>query len=155
MSLTVEDGTLVAGADSYVTLAEFQSYAANRGWTLRGTDPEDEIDVRRAFDVVNRQWQYIGDEVGAQVGAWPRSHPDFDANEIPQQIKDAQCEVAYLIRGGLNPLATVKGVVKSAGAGPARTEFLGGLSTPRLVAVEGLLRRYLAVGQGQVRVVRG
>jgi hypothetical protein len=93
--------------------------------------------------------------------SWPREKVGYvdgwwvDNGIVPQAIKDAQCELAYLVQGGLDPLATIKGVVKSAGAGPARVEFLGGQGKPRLVAIEGLLRPYLSAGPGQAKLMRG
>lgn len=162
MTLTVEDGSIVANADSYGTLEDYQAYAAARGWTVRDTDEEDEQDLRRAFDVINRGWTYRGVEVDAdnQVGAWPRYIPNgrfeyvVPSDDIPQKIIDAQFEIAHMILGGLDPLATIKGVVKSAGAGPARVEFLGGQGKPRLVAVEGLLRPFIVSGAGQTAMMR-
>lgn len=165
MALTVEDGSIVAGADSYVTLDTYQAYAIARGWAT-GTETEDEINLRRAFDIINRNWRYRGEAVDYdnQVGAFPRyivkSRWEYvtPADEIPQRVKDAQCELAYLVKGGLDPFETISGVVGTtrAKAGPVETEttYLGGLSKPRIVAVEGLLAPFLLAGYGQVRAVR-
>lgn len=157
MSLTVEDGTVVSGADSYVTLSAYQAYGAALGWALGDTDAADEINLRRAFQTVNRQWSYLGVKADeGQAGEFPRyiAESNTNSDEIPQEVMDAQCELAFLIQGGLDPFATVSGVVAStkAKAGPVETEttYLGGLSTSRIVAVEGLLRPYLASGRGQV-----
>nr|WP_309504290.1 DnaT-like ssDNA-binding protein [uncultured Roseovarius sp.] len=163
MTLTVEDGSIVANADSYVTLDAYHAYGEARGWTFRDTDSEDEADLRRGFDALNRNWSYRGAQVDdlAQVGAWPRYIPDgrmryaVPSDSIPADIQNAQFELAYLIKGGLDPFATLSGVVKSASAGPARVEFLGGQGRPSLTAVNGLLRPYLLVGAGQSRAVRG
>jgi hypothetical protein len=158
MTLTVEDGSVVANADSYVTLAAYQSYGTARGWTLRDTDAEDEIDLRRAFDTINRNWAYLGTRTSAstQVGAWPRYIVGLSASdEIPTDIKNAQMELAYQIKGGLDPFETFDGTIKSAGAGPARVEYLGGSGRPSITAVNGLLRPYLAYGSGQAPVSRG
>lgn len=167
MVLTVETGSIVAGADSYVTLAVFEAYATSRGWTVADTDAANEVNLRRAFDVLNRKYAYRGEKVdeGAQIGAWPRyivkSRWEYvtPANDIPQAVKDAQCELAHLIQGGLDPFATVAGVVLSerSKAGPVEVEttYTGGLSTPRIVAVEGLLAPFLASGRGQAAMVRG
>lgn len=163
MTLTVEDGSIVAGADSYVTLAQYEAYGAARGWTLRDTDENNEIDLRRAFDAINRNYSYIGVEVdeAEQVGAWPRYivKDRFEyvvaANTIPADIQNAQMEMAYLIKGGLDPFATLNGVVAKAVAGPVEVEYLGGQGRPSLTAINGLLRPYLLAGEGQARLVRG
>lgn len=166
MALTVEDGSIVSGADTYVTLAEYQAYGAGIGWTLRDTDAEDEIDLRRAFQGINRNWEYAGEPVDldTQVGAWPRyivrNRWEYvvPSSTVPQKVKDAQCELAYLIKGGLDVFATITGTVsmERVKAGPVESEeeYLGGLSRPRLVAVDALLRPYLLAGYGQRAVVR-
>lgn len=161
MALTVETGAIVTGADSYVTLAVYQAYGAARGWTLGASDPADEVNLRRAFDTLNRRWEYRGEPVDedTQVGAWPRyivkDRWEYvtPANEIPQRIKDAQCELAYLIQGGLDPFATITGNVTRVKVGPIEREQTG-TSKARIVAVEGLLRPFLVAGAGQVGMTR-
>lgn len=155
MAIIVEDGTIVAGADSYVTLAAYQAYGAARGWTLADSDPADEISLRRAFDGINRNWTYRGVADSAdQPGAWPRSI----AEGIPQRVKDAQCELAYQVQGGLDVFATIttSKTMERKKVGPIETE-VETLPTgkPRVEAVTTLLRPYLSAGAGQVQLVRG
>lgn len=179
MALTIEDGSIVAGADSYVALADYQSYGADRGWTLSGADATDEVNLRRAFDALNRRWSYIGtrvryDQPGefpryfqshytrgtfyGQVSLYTRFEDMPSADEIPQEVLKAQKELAFLIQGGLDPFETVTGSVKrernKAGPVETETEYTGGKSTARIVAVEGLLRRYTGAGPNQKRLVR-
>lgn len=155
MSLTVETDDIVANADSYVTLDAYQAYGAARGWTLGDDDAADEINLRRAFDGINRNWTYRGVPNDAdQVGAWPRSI----AEGIPQRVKDAQCELAYQIQGGLNVFATIGSSTTASmiKVGPITIEDETlPTSKPRVVAVDGLLRPYLAAGTGQIKMVRG
>lgn len=155
MVLTVETGAIVAGADSYVSLAVYQAYGAARGWTMGADDTADEVNLRRAFDGINRLWSYLGElESSDQPGAFPRSLWDG----VPRKVQDAQCELAYLIQGGLDPFATIDSSATSETikVGPIS---IGGDSLPtgrpRLVAVEGLLLPYLGAGPGQVHMVRG
>lgn len=154
MSMVVEDGSIVTGADSYVTLTAYQSYGAARGWTLGDDDAEDEINLRRAFDSINRSWSYLGHRESAdQVGAWPRTICDG----IPQAIKDAQCELAYLIQGGLDPFATISESSTSSTikVGPITIdEETTPTGKPRIVAVEGLLKPYLRAGAGMTSLSR-
>lgn len=155
MTLTVEDGSIVAGADTYVTLAAYQAYGAARGWTLGADDAADEIHLRRSFDAINRNWTYRGHLVDEyQVGAWPR---DLWA-DIPQRIKDAQCELAYLMQNGLDVFATINtsSTASMIKVGPITIQD-DTLPTgrPRIVAVDGLLRQYVAAGAGQIALVRG
>lgn len=165
MALTVETGSIVAGADSYVELATYQAYGAARGWTLTGTDATDEANLVRAFDAINRLWVYKGEPVDEdhQVGAFPRyiikSRWEYvtPADEVPQKVQDAQCELAYLIQGGLDPFATIEanttGELIKVGPITLDTETTG-TGKPRLIAVEGLLRPYLLAGAGQVALSR-
>lgn len=163
--MTLDTTTGGASADSYATLAEYQAYASALGWTLSGVDATDEAYLRRAAQFVDRGYSFLGYPTGAaQARAWPRSGVgyvdgwDVGSSDIPQAVKDAQCELAYLIQGGLDPFATIAGVVASTRykAGPVETEttYHGGKGKPRLVAIEGLLRPYLGAGLNSVRVVR-
>jgi hypothetical protein len=155
VSLIVENATPVEGADTYVTLAVYQAYGAALGWTLGADDNADEINLRRAYQGINRNWTYKGKPVDAdQTGAFPR----INSEGIPQRVKDAQIELAFLVQGGLDLFATVESITTSETikVGPIS---LGSDSLPtgraRVVAVQGLLRPYLAAGAGQVSLVRG
>lgn len=155
-----------ASADSYGTLAAYQAYGAARGWALGATDAADEINLRRAVQAIDRQYSFVGyAQYQTQALDWPRVTTVYvdgwpiDPDSIPQDVVYAQFELAYLLQGGLDPFATVTGVVsasrKKVGPIETETEYTGGLSTPRLVAVEGLLAPYLVAGRGQARMMRG
>lgn len=153
-------------ADSYGTLAEYQAYGTSMGWTLSGDDAADEVNLRRAAVVIDRQYSFRGyQQYETQARDWPRLDVGYvdgwyvDADTIPTDVKNAQFELAYLIQGGLDPFATINGAVKMtrAKAGPVETEteYAGSLGVPRIVAVEGLLGPYLSAGRGQVKLMRG
>jgi len=166
MALTVEDGTVVPNADSYVTVAEYAAYAAARGWTIRDTTGEDEQDLRRAYDVLNRKFEFRGRPANedVQTGEFPRyifkdqfnylTPPD----EVPQRVKDAQIEIAYIIRGGIDPMAVVETSKTSEKikVGPIETDVETiPTGPPRLTVVEGLLSRYMAASGNQMSLSRG
>lgn len=164
MALDVTTGG--PSSDSFGTLAAYQAYGAARGWTLGATDAADEINLRRAVQYLDRSYSFVGmRQYQTQALAWPRLVDDLvkdwpiDPDTIPQDVIYAQFELAYLIQGGLDPFATVTGVVsasrKKVGPIETETEYTGGLTTPRLVAVEGLLAPYLIAGRGQARMMRG
>lgn len=159
MTLTVEDGTIIANADSYVDHDFYKVYAKDRGWTLQGTTV-DEANLRRAYDVLNTQYNYVGKQVDrrAQTGAFPRYADDLDSDEIPREIQNAQCEQAYLIQTGNDPFAIADTSVtkKMVKAGPLETEttYDGGQSQTRFLSVEGYLKPFLSSGLGQTRMVR-
>lgn len=152
-----------ASADSYGTLAEYQAYGASMGWTMGADDAADEVNLRRGALALDRGYSFKGyPAASTQALEWPRldvgyvNGYDVASTVIPQDIKNAQFEVAFLIQGGLDPFKTVDGAVTKAKAGPVEVEYSGGGSAePRIVAIEGLLAPYLAFGSGQVRVARG
>lgn len=154
-----------AASDSYGTLAAYQAYAVNMGWTLEDTDGKDEANLRRAAMYLDRKYDFIGlKQYQFQARSWPRLVRDLaddwpiNPDTVPGDIVSAQFEVAYLLQGGLNPFATIetsktKDMIK---VGPITIDE-GTLptSTPRIVAVEGLLRSYIKAGVGQLKMVRG
>lgn len=108
MSLTVEDGTIVEGADSYVTREAFIIYAASRGVTIADSEDTDEI-LRKAFDYIDslepklkgfrRNYSY--------ANAYPREDVTIDgyywpSDEIPNAVKRAQYELGLDINAGVD-----------------------------------------------------
>lgn len=117
--LTVEDGTIVAAADTYVEITEFVEYATNHGVTIPDDDVEIESVLRRAYiKMAGMAW--IGSPVsGDQSGAWPRFggyRNGFlvDSGSIPAQIKLGQMALAAEIYADdLDPPEGRRGAVKS------------------------------------------
>lgn len=146
MALIVEDGTNVAGAESYVTLAEANTYFSNRGspsaWTSL-SDAVKEQYLREATDYIEAyyalRWKGRRDE-DDQPLAWPRRGVDdqdgyaIDSDTIPQKLKNAQFEAALrrATDGDLLPDIETPGDVKveDVQAGPVRSrlEYAGGAS---------------------------
>lgn len=154
-----------AASDSYASAAEYTARAAAMGWTL---DAGAETDLRRAAVALDSLWlvNALGyRQYQTQALEFPRIITDLvkgwpvNADTIPADIKAAQMELAYLIQGGADPLATIDGIIASerVKAGPVESEttYIGGQGQPRYTAVSALLRPYLAAGAGQVRLVRG
>jgi len=165
MALTTTIGAV--DADSYATLAEYQARAAAMGWTLSGTDGGDEINLRRAAVVIDSTYTFRGDKATAeQALEWPRvdgigygalayydPYP-IRSDEIPAPVKAAQMEMAHLIQGGADPLATFDGAVKREKLDVIEVEYTGGKARPRFTAVDRILRHYIIGGPGQVGLVR-
>lgn len=104
MTLIIEDGTIVAGAISYVTAAEARAWALARGITLSATDSVVEAQLVNACDLLQSlEPRFKGSRADdAQALAWPRQQVYLYGNTtavattyIPQQLKDAQCQLAY------------------------------------------------------------
>lgn len=113
MALTVETGSIVAGANSYASVAEARAYATARGVTLPVGDPAVEVLMIRAMDwLESLRAQYPGTKVSAtQPLQFPRVGVYVDGflvaeTEIPAILKSAQCQVAVDLNDGIDPLAT-------------------------------------------------
>lgn len=102
MALIIEDGSIVANAQSYATAAELREYAR-----LRNIDgvPEDDIDAEalliKAMDYLESfRARYKGDKVSStQLLQWPRASVYIDgmlqsSTSIPREIFYAQLSAA-------------------------------------------------------------
>lgn len=83
MALTIEDGTGVTGADSFITLVEYAAEQVDLwGSALDGTDPLKEAAIRRA-------WYYM------KSLDWKAAYPfPTLGGTIPDDIKTAQASLA-------------------------------------------------------------
>lgn len=99
MALIIEDGSIVAGAESFALASELVAYAANFGRTIPATEVAQESLLRRAYlQMIALPWK--GGAVSPdQTGAWPR----YDvlrngwlvaSDSIPAQIKAGQMALA-------------------------------------------------------------
>jgi len=161
---TVGDAT----ANSYITVAEYEAFWTERNVNISGATAAKESELVKAADYINRSYTFVGEQqYRYQAMAWPRLTgiylvKDFpiDPDFVPQDIKDAQAELAYIINQGTNVFATVEGGAKvreKNKAGPVETEveFTNFRETPRFVAIEGLLSPYTIYGGAQLKMVRG
>ena len=96
MTLIVEDGTEVANANSYVTLAEARAYALARGVTLSATDSVVEVLVIKAMDYLESfDSQFKGvRKTDTQELSWPRDYvyrndTGSEYPAIPKELKNA------------------------------------------------------------------
>lgn len=160
-----------ASSDSYVTLEEYEAYitsAIDLNFNGHGHDDDHEKHLRRAAQYLRRNFRWIGtQQYQTQARAWPRLTDKLvdgwpvDPDTIPQAVKDAQCELAYIFEvDGVDPYAAITtGAVKvsrsKAGPVEAETEYFDARQSPRFPAVTGLLSDYTLGGSGQVRVLRG
>lgn len=101
MALIIEDGSIVAGANSFVTVAECRAYNDQRGLTLPTDDVEVEALLVNAVDYLNAlEPEFQGARLTyEQELVFPRI-PVYVYNtdlsgEIPKQLKDAQSRLAY------------------------------------------------------------
>jgi hypothetical protein len=108
--LVQNDSGSVAGANALITLAEFATYAADRGWDIGAyNDAARQVAIVKATDHLNTRFSYVGERLQrTQRTEWPRMDA-YDAdnnyvNGIPQEVKDATSEYARIaLTADLNP----------------------------------------------------
>jgi len=109
MALVIEDGSIVSGANSYVTLDEYRAWANLRGITASDSDAVLERYVLRAMDYFE-QLLFIGNKANEnQLLQWPRTEALIDgyyadATEIPNQVKRAIYEAIKVEADGYSEL---------------------------------------------------
>jgi hypothetical protein len=101
MALVIEDGTLVANADSWVTRADYITYAAARGITITD-DATADVQLLKAGEFINQHEDNLkGDLVDRdQSMSFPRYNLTIDGwwwtgEEIPRQV--ILCQLAYAL----------------------------------------------------------
>lgn len=99
MALVIEDGTIVANANSYQSVANLDAWATEMGDTLPATTAEKETLLFKAMEaMVGRNWK--GDRVGStQVLDWPRHNVYVDGQllshqSIPRHLEQGQLQLA-------------------------------------------------------------
>lgn len=126
MTLTVETGAGVAGAESYAAIATITAYWAARPHDALATtwdaadEPNQEGAAREATAFLDAVWgrYYRGTRKGRVQGLlWPRSKAldddEFQLPALPQEIVSAVCELAArALSGRLVPDADTAGAIK-------------------------------------------
>lgn len=106
-TIVVENGTIVTGANSYVTMAEYISYAADQDVTVTDTQTYQTQIIKAAQFIDGLQSVLKGDTTEKdQPMAYPRDNLtdidgwSWDNDEIPTQVKQAQMSLALDINSG-------------------------------------------------------
>lgn len=101
MALTIEDGSIVANANSYNTVAEIRAYATARGSSLPVDDADVEVLAIQATDYLEslyKSYQGYRTDPANQNLQWPRTgvvlYDDYEVapDEIPTLLKNAQAQ---------------------------------------------------------------
>lgn len=179
----VEDGTIIADANSYLSVAEADAYhdaRNNSDWTAAPARAR-EAAVIVGSDYITREferrWKGIRVNIN-QTLAWPRAgvlteeyfepqteprpalFPDLSYlipdNIVPEEVKDATAEAALRgLNGTLLPDLARGGEIKSLKAGPASVEyFAAAKTTTTYQTIDQLLKRLLRNFAGQRTLVR-
>lgn len=112
MALTVEDGTGLANADAYVSLAEVLSYATDYGlpeWSAVGvTDPQREIAIRKATEYLDVVYVWNDDPL---VTTQSLGMPTNSSSWPVVNLKYACARLSvYALNNELAPIQTISGV---------------------------------------------
>lgn len=135
VAIVVEDGSIVSGANSYVSESDLTTFAANRGITL--TADEDELLIK-AMDYIE-SLDFQGIKVRRDQGLqWPRAYVTIDGyyfapTAIPQELKNGLCQVAIAIDQDMNPLDPLIQTVKREKVDVIEVEYMDG-STSQAIA---------------------
>lgn len=123
--IIVEDGTIVAGANSYVSEADLTAFAAARGITL--TSDEDDL-LYQAMDYIEAKL-YIGYKLTRdQALQWPRGDVKIDgyyidSDTIPQELKNGLMQTAIAIDQSNDPLQDLPRSTKREKVGDIEVEY--------------------------------
>ncbi len=158
MTIIVETGAVVAGANSYVSLADARNYASARGVTLSAVDATLEPMVIKAMDFVeSHSAEFIGErKTRDQPLSWPRTDAVIEGwtwsnAEIPRQLINATLAVVLEVNAGTDPfnppaatLPTIKerveGAVELAYASPRGGDLKISKERAAMVHLRALLR---------------
>lgn len=174
MALTIIATAGSASANSFVTLAESETYMLGRGnkstWTAAADGDKNIalVEATRDIDALG----FVGYRADStQALAWPRQwaiDPDdpssnyYDTDEIPTRIKNATCELAFqYIKAGTTDVAALdsKSNVKRKKVDVLETEYFTPTETARGLAryprVLGWLLPLLANSGLTTEVIRG
>ena len=145
MALIVEDGSVVAGADSFISLADARTMAANYGWSLPVDDTEAERALRNGAQYVDLQEaRFGGSRVSAsQTRSWPRTGAsnsygfDIDDDVVPTQAQCGQVAAAAEYGAGTDVRASTDGkmVQSEEVVGAVKQSFFNNGKTDLTVAI--------------------
>lgn len=167
MTLTVEDGTGKADAESYISVADASTYHANRGNTTWATMSTTEMEqaLRRATDYLGQAYRnrWAGYRtVSTQALDWPRwgvlrddgfINSYYADNAVPTEVKNACAEMAWKAASGeLAP--DIEQRTKSEKVGPLAVEYADyGPQYTQYRAIDNLLAPLLKSTGGAFRQV--
>jgi hypothetical protein len=167
VAFTVEDGTGVTGANSYVSVADADAYFALVGtpalWTA-ATSGEKEQALFKGTQYIEAHylWATGGISSTTQGLGWPRSSAEdrygrtLDSDVVPEVVKQATCEAA--LRSMTEDLLADESqrVIKERVEGAVEIQYADdGDSTTHYPMIDQLLTGLAYSNDAQIGVVRG
>lgn len=165
MAFTVEDGTVVADANAYITVAYATTYhddRANTAWATATTATQ-QAAIIKATDYIEANFLFTtGGVVDTdQTLQWPRwgaidrNGNLFDTNEVPGVVKQATAILALEVVNGTALNEGTGRKTKKEKAGPVEVEYSDGSATRTIYwQIYGLLQGLVAA-RGMGRIARG
>lgn len=164
MPLVIEDGSIVANANTYIDVAYLQTYASDRGKVISSDNDVLEASIIKANDYLeSKRDSFKGYKVSeTQSLQFPRYNVYVDNillsyESIPDILKKAQAELAIEAQSGENLLPTTKAnsFIKKEAIGPIETQYSENLGTSRIMhAVEAVLLPLFRSSVGSTRTLR-
>lgn len=175
-ALIVENGTGLATADSYISVADATAYHERMGTPAASWDNLDDEDakapaLRRATMYMVQVYRFLWEgtrKTSIQALDWPRYEvaikdtPSFyggwpsyyPSDLVPQEVKNACAELAVRAAAG-DLLADLDTPVIREKVGPIETEYaVGARQYKRYPAIEKLLEPYLTGSSNSFSLVR-
>lgn len=168
MALIVEDGTLVSGAEAYISVADADTYFTDRGspttWT-GATTGQKEAALKYAAQYMDLRYRFNGClQDTTQALSFPRtSFYNYDgrllagSGVIPDAIKNANAELAlrHLIQDLFFSSNPDESRVTSKKIGDAAETYDVNRSSNRFTYIDILLGDYLLNSPSVVPIIRG
>lgn len=158
ITLVVETGAVVLGANSYVAVNDAVTYCAARGVSLGSNSDAVIILLIKAADWLNSKEQaFQGKRVSvAQSLSWPRTDAclfddDILDTVIPDRVKQAQCELVRAMAQNIDilPNGSDGNIRRERITAQTEIEYFQGVSIPSLPTVDRLLKPlYISRGYG-------
>jgi hypothetical protein len=152
VSLIIEDGTNVAGANSYADEATIIAYAAARGVTI---DPGEVVTFAiKAMDYLETKSYKGNPTYDDQELDFPRDGAYVEgkllpSDKVPVSLAKAECEAVMALKAGIEllPNRAAEAAIKVDKTGPLSTEYFGPAPIgPDLPRLQALLQPFLSVG---------
>jgi len=161
-TIIVEDGTIVANATSYVSVADVESYISERALTTITTADIDELIIRSMDYIEELKFKGVKGTKDQSL-VWPRFGVIVDgylvdSDEIPQLLKDAVSECVIAINDSKSPLADIERTKQSVGVGSGAVSVTytpGGNQNTIVFTLSNKLKKLLTGGSGSFEVSRG
>lgn len=146
MALVIEDGTNVSGANSFVTAAQFATWAGDRGYAVPST-PTVEQNAVRAMDFIKSVETDFGGErlYDDQALPFPRTGqyiydvlvPD---GTIPPEVRDLQFVVIKALNDGIDLFPTSsERALKRQKTGPLEKEWFDANISPTVTFIDAAM----------------